>query len=76
MPDSDKHKELYDASLNGDDARVAQLLEDGVKPDEYKDDDGYTALQRAATRGHHEIVSKLIDARADLNIQSTFGNTA
>ena len=76
MPVSDKHKELYDASLEGDDARVAQLLEDGVEPDEYKDDDGYTALQRAATRGHHEIVSRLINAGADLNIQNNYENTA
>ena len=76
MPVSDKHKELYDASLKGDEARVAQLLEDGVEPDTYKDDDDYTALQRAAEKGFNEIVSKLINARADFNIQNYFGNTA
>ena len=76
MADSDKYWELYDASRLGDDDRVGQLLEDGVDPDKYKDDEGYTALQRAAERGRHEIVSRLINAGADLNIQSNFGNTA
>ena len=76
MPDSDKHAKLYTASRVGDGDRVGQLLEEGVDPDKYKDDEGYTALQRAAERGHQEIVSRLIKARADLNIQSTFGNTA
>ena len=76
MPESDKHRDLYHASRAGEDTRVGELLEDGVEPDKYKDDDGYTALQRAAERGSHEIVSRLIKARADLNIQSNFGNTA
>ena len=76
MPGSHKHRELYNASRVGDELLVGQLLVDGVDPDKYKDDEGYTALQRAAERGHQEIVSRLINARADLNIQSPFGNTA
>ena len=76
MPESDKHRDLYIASRDGDDTRVRELLEEGVDPDEYKDEYGYTALQRAAERGIHEVVSRLIKASADLNIQSNFGNTA
>ena len=76
MPESVRHKDLYHASRGGKDTRVGELLGDGVDPDKYKDDDGYTALQRAAERGSHEIVSKLINASANLNTQSNFGNTA
>ena len=72
----DIHKELYEVSTAGDCARVRELLEAGADPEKYKDRDGWTALHRAAGRGHNEVVKTLIQAKCDLNLKNEYGYTA
>ena len=76
MPESEIHGKLYGASWAGDDARVRELLATGANPNKYKDHAGNTALHSAANRGHNEVVTTLITAGADLNIQNKNGDTA
>ena len=76
MPESDINGKLYGASWAGDDARVRELLATGANPNKYKDHAGNTALHSAALRGHNEVVTTLITAGADLNIQNKHGDTA
>ena len=44
MEDSDIHKKLYDASSDGAETRVRELLAAGADPNKYKDSYGDTAL--------------------------------
>ena len=76
MADSDIHERLFNASIDGDDTRVRELLAAGADPDKYKDSDCDTALLEAAARGRESIVSILIQHGADLNIQDDNGWTA
>ena len=61
---SDIHKKLYDASSDGAETRVRELLAAGADPNKYKDSFGNTA------------VTTLIQAGADLNIQTFDRETA
>ena len=76
MADSDIHKKLYYASIQGDDSLVRELLAAGADPDEFKDNSGNTALHEAASQGNNTTVSILIDHGADLNIQNQARETA
>ena len=76
MSDSDIPRQLYDASGDGVDTRVRELLGAGADPDKYRDSDGDTALIRAAGWGKVSTVSILIQHGADLNIQDNDGKTA
>ena len=70
------HEKLYDASGDGDDGRVRELLVNKADPNKYKDSDGVTALIWAAYLGRDSTVSILIQHGADLNVQDNFGRTA
>ena len=76
MVDSDIHKKLYYASIQGDDSLVRELLAAGADPDEFKDNSGNTALHEAASQGNNSTVTILIDHGADLNLQNQAGETA
>ena len=41
-----------------------------------QNNDGNTALHRAADNGHNEVTKRLIEAKADLNMKNNEGNTA
>ena len=76
MSGLDIHKELFDASVDGDDARVRELLAAGGNPNQYLDDEGLPALYWVTQRGHHQVLATLIKAGADLNIQGKWGESA
>lgn len=60
MEDSDIHKKLYDASSDGAETRVRELLAAGADPNKYKDSYGDTALIWAAWWGRDSTVSILV----------------
>ena len=76
MEEPDLQEGLLEASAEGDDVRVRELIGAGARPGHYQDQEGYTALQTAARRGHTQVVLTLIQAGADLNIQDKDGWTA
>ena len=61
---------VYSASL-GDLERVAQLLSQGVDPNQI-DDEGYSALQAAAENDSLDVVKLLIGKGADINYKSQY----
>ncbi|XP_064081372.1 uncharacterized protein LOC135197984 isoform X2 [Macrobrachium nipponense] len=64
------------ASAKGDIAKVQALLREGVTVN-HTDEYGYTALQRAASEGHLEIVRLLIKQKSNVDHQDDqHGNTA
>jgi ankyrin repeat protein len=67
---------LWKAAENGQDERVAKLLEAGV-PKNAKDKEGETALMKAAARGHVAVVKLLLrPPRAELAEADNNGETA
>ena len=76
MADSDIHKKLFDASSDGCETEVRELLAAGAEPDRYKDSYGDTALAEAAYHGRDSTVSILIQHGADINRQGNHGYTA
>ena len=52
------------------------LLEAGASPNITTALDGYTPLMRACKEGNLEIVRRLLDSHADINLQTTAGVTA
>ena len=61
---------VYWASL-GDLEQVAQLLSQGVDPNQI-DDEGYSALQAAAENDYLDVVKLLIGKGADINYKSQY----
>ena len=57
MSDLDIHKELFDASVDGDDTRVRELLAAGGNPNKYLDDEGLPALYWVTLWGHHDVLT-------------------
>ena len=76
MTMSDIDRELFEASVDGDDARVRELLAAGGNPNKYLDDDGLPGLYWVTLRGHQEVLATLIQSGADLNIQGKWGESA
>jgi ankyrin repeat protein len=56
--------DLMRAALDGDAARVEELLEQGADAG-YMDSDGFRPIDRARDRGHDEVVQLLQAAQAD-----------
>lgn len=54
------------AAINGDFARIKQLLAEGHSPEQV-DDNSITALMHAVANGHMPVAKVLIDAEAFLN---------
>jgi uncharacterized protein len=65
---------IYDAAT-GDIAAAREILKDDQKPD-VTDDDGHTALMRAAEHGHTDIIKLLLENGAVINRADSLGKTA
>ena len=57
---------LMQATVDGDAAKVAELLEGGAKVNEYTEE-GFSALIYACVMGSIPIVEKLLEVGAELN---------
>ncbi|KAL8657258.1 MAG: hypothetical protein Q9226_002093 [Calogaya cf. arnoldii] len=66
---------LYDAAYHGYFGTLDFLLDTGVDMDRPQDKTGCMALHVAAPRGHTTIVSRLLNARANVNPTSLTGTT-
>ena len=55
---------------------VVDLLDQGTDANDTKDEYGFTALIAAANNGHSDVVSLLLDRRADPDIRTEYGDTA
>ncbi|XP_041982480.1 uncharacterized protein LOC121735648 [Aricia agestis] len=67
---------LLEAAARGDAGRVASLIRAGA-PVDARDENGISALQRAAADGHVDVVRVLLEHGADPNTQDrVHGNTA
>ncbi|XP_078701678.1 uncharacterized protein LOC144927814 [Branchiostoma floridae x Branchiostoma belcheri] len=67
--------ELLEAAEEGDTDRVKQLLAEGVNPNAAGGFLQDSPLHRAANNGHHEIVSVLLAAGADVNARNVVEDT-
>jgi ankyrin repeat protein len=65
---------LHYAALEGDVARVRELLAAGADP-AFQDDNGWTPLHFAAQEQRAEVASMLIAAGASVDAQDVYGNT-
>ncbi len=68
-------EELRQASLQGDEMKVQELLEAGINVNAL-DQEGHTSLMFAAFNGHSGIVSALIDGGAVVDRRDLQGQTA
>ena len=62
------------AVIDGEDARVRRLLEEGAEPDEV-DNAGWCALHFAAQECSETLVKMLVSAGANLELRENYGNT-
>ncbi|TFK30361.1 ankyrin [Coprinopsis marcescibilis] len=67
-PEEASDSSLHGAAVQGDVARVKQLLKNSGQDVNKFNDDGYTPLHLASDRGHLEIVKLLLATGADRNI--------
>ncbi|XP_078583465.1 uncharacterized protein LOC144866125 isoform X2 [Branchiostoma floridae x Branchiostoma japonicum] len=70
-----REQALRHAAEKGDAVRVKQMLVEGVNPDAVDDYWKRTPLHLAAENGHHETVSALLTAGADVNVQDALQRT-
>jgi ankyrin repeat protein len=78
-PIEDKNKRLIHACGVGDVDAVAKLINDGADVDCVSQDENkvlYTPLGKASREGHSEVVSLLLEERADVNLRDDVGETA
>mmetsp|Transcript_980 Transcript_980/g.1295 ORF Transcript_980/g.1295 Transcript_980/m.1295 type:complete len:286 (-) Transcript_980:1983-2840(-) len=72
----DLDSELNRLSSIGDLYQVQKLLQDPDIIIDFQDESGYTALIWSSYRGYTEIVVKLIESGADVNLRTHGGNSA
>lgn len=68
-------QEFLNAANKGEADTIIELLKLGVHPD-VQDDEGNTALSRAAAAGQNSIIRILLDNHADPNVKNDKGFTA
>jgi len=66
----DNNRILWNSAAIGDFSAVASAIKAGADVN-YADKDGRTALIRAAKRGYYNIVSLMIDNKADVNAKDS-----
>lgn len=64
---------LLEAGENGDTGTIQRILSIFPNITNYQDDDGYTALHRAAYNGHTEAIKLLIEYGADIGSRTKDG---
>ena len=67
-------KNKWDAATRGKTKLIKKMLAEGMNVD-IKDEEGLTALYRAAHNDQKETVSLLLSKGANVNIQDKYGNT-
>jgi hypothetical protein len=67
---------LVNAIRNGDQATMELLIEHGVDVNAVSEDRGNSPLMEAATRGDLRAVQALVDAGADTDLKTQYGQTA
>ena len=67
-------KNNWDAATRGNTELIKKMLAEGTNVD-IKDEEGMTALYRAAHNDQKETVSLLLNKGANVNIKDKFGNT-
>ena len=67
-------QELYDASRDGKTEEAHKLVREGV-PVDWQDEDGLAPLHMASSRGDIEIITLLVEHKANTNITDMWGNT-
>jgi hypothetical protein len=76
MATPEELEQLLAAAAKADDARVTQLLNDGLNINQ-QNEEGETALMRAAANGHNGYVETLItNHKADPSLRNKAGRTA
>jgi len=70
-----RNDSIYDAALNGDFARVSELLGRGLDVNQ-PDQENRTALMYAAYNGHTETVRILLENKAIIDLRDINGRTA
>jgi len=73
---ADNGRLLFEAATKNDVAELRRLLYERVGPDDYKTEHGTTALIAAASAGHVEAVSELLQGGADAQLANSFKETA
>lgn len=74
-PDPERQRreaELYRAAASGNAERVRELLRQGVDVNARDERERWTPLQKAANKGHEQIVKLLLDAKADTEVHTEF----
>lgn len=69
-------RQLYEAAAAGDAAAVNILVDQGEADVMWADEEGTTALMKAAENGHQEVVQLLLDGGAPWNQQDNDGYCA
>ena len=64
---------IWEPALNGDVNEVRRFLDKNPSTANLKDSSGYTALHYACRSGHADVVSCLLRAGADPNVQTSAG---
>ena len=70
------HQRLWEVSKEGDVAVIGSLLEAGADPNKYRDGKGYSALIRAASKGHRAAALQLVSHQANVSEVTNTGWTA
>lgn len=69
------HDQFFEAADKGDLRQIEALIASGVDVNA-KDDNGITALMRAAWQGHDKVIDLLLSHKAALDAKDGFGWTA
>ena len=70
------HKRLWEVSKDGDTEVIGSLLAAGADPNKYRDSKGYSALIRAASKGHRSAALQLLRHEAKVSDVTNTGWTA
>ena len=70
------HKRLWEVSKDGDAEVIGSLLAAGADPNKYRGSKGYSALIRAASKGHRSAALQLLRHEANVSDVTNTGWTA